>query len=171
MQPTDEAANTPTQPTLTDVLSSSSALQRRFWDRLSNQEERKINLPWRTLLCTFAEVMMDGASQTTDENPSNASIGTVTSARGVSESNAGLAGAADHEGQDAPPVFTVADLPGLRTHSGRDVDPEDVKEVISLLGQAGAPACVAGVYALRYFGAGRISNVSLMPLLYQSKLY
>jgi hypothetical protein len=112
--------------------------------------------------------MMNGASRKTDKNPSTASTKPVMSRKGVSESNAGLAGAADHKGAklEPPPLFAVPELPGLRTHSGRDIEPEDVKEVIRLLGQVGAPACVAGVYALRYFGAGRVSNVSLIPLLY-----
>lgn len=114
---------------------------------------------------------MNGASQKIDEDPGNASAEPVTSPRGVSQSNAGLAGAADHEGEKPQTLFTVAELPGLRTNSGRDVEPEDVKEVISLLGQVGAPACVAGVHALRYFGAGRISSVSLMPLPCRLKLY
>lgn len=106
---------------------------------------------------------MKGVSQTIIENHSNASTEPVTSPRGVSDSYASLSGA-DHEGENAHPLFTAAYLPGLRAHSGRDVEPEDVKEVISLLGQAGAPACVAGVYAMRYFGARRISSVSLVPL-------
>lgn len=90
---------------------------------------------------------------------------------GGSESGAGLAGTAAHEGVNTSPLSVVPELPGLRTHGGRDVEPEDVKEVIRLLKQAGAPACVAGVYALRYFGAGRISSVCLVPLLYQLKPY
>lgn len=104
---------------------------------------------------------MNEASRTIDERPSNASNESVTSHGGDSESNAGLAGIPPHELRvyvDETPFPPVPELPGLRTHGGRDVKPEDLKEVIRLLEQAGAPACVAGVYALRYFGAGRISN-------------
>lgn len=101
---------------------------------------------------------MDGASQIIDDIPRNASNESVTSPGGGPESDAGRPGAAAHEGADISALF-----PGLRTWEGRDVTPEDVKEVIRLLGVAGAPACVAGVYALRYFGAGRVSNVCRVP--------
>lgn len=48
--------------------------------------------------------------------------------------------------------------PGLRDQSGRTFETEDVKEILLLLAQADIPTCIAGVYALRYFGAGRVSN-------------
>lgn len=50
--------------------------------------------------------------------------------------------------------------PGLRPWSGRDIEYDDVRLVISLLDEAGIPACVVDVYALQYYGAGRVSNVS-----------
>ncbi|POS76766.1 hypothetical protein DHEL01_v204831 [Diaporthe helianthi] len=103
---------------------------------------------------------MDEASPTINEIPRSATSESVTSPGGGPESDAGQPGTAAHEGatSDISAFSAVPELPGLRTHGGRDVTPEDVKEVIHLLGQAGAPACVAGVYALRYFGAGRISS-------------
>ncbi|KAJ4387217.1 hypothetical protein N0V93_007806 [Gnomoniopsis smithogilvyi] len=101
---------------------------------------------------------MNGASQTIDETPSNASKESLTSPGAGSESSAALAGTVTHEGFYMTPFPPVPELPGLRTHGGREVKPEDVKEVIRLLGQVGAPACIADVHALRYFGAGRLSN-------------
>lgn len=50
--------------------------------------------------------------------------------------------------------------PGLRPWSGRDIQYDDVRLVIGLLDEAGIPACVVDVYALQYYGAGRVSNVS-----------
>lgn len=102
--------------------------------------------------------MESAASQAADEDPSNISAGTVTSPSVVSISNANVADAANSESNGAGLVPGY--FPGLRIVSGRTIDPEDVKGVIRLLEQAGIPACVVGVYALRYFGAGRISNVS-----------
>ncbi|KAJ0116950.1 hypothetical protein J7T55_003364 [Diaporthe amygdali] len=101
---------------------------------------------------------MDGASQTADEDPTKASSGTNTDPGGVLESDASVPGATEHQGHAVASVLSEADLPGLRSHSGRSIAAEDVKEVIGLLDKAGVPACVAGVYALRYYGAGRISN-------------
>ncbi|KAG7135341.1 hypothetical protein HYQ45_006880 [Verticillium longisporum] len=48
-------------------------------------------------------------------------------------------------------------LPGIRYHEGRESTIEDVRDVITLLNEAAIPACVIGVNALRYFGAGRVT--------------
>ncbi|KAG8158224.1 hypothetical protein KVR01_011985 [Diaporthe batatas] len=107
------------------------------------------------------DVTMDGDSQIIDEIPHDASnepVTSPTSPGGGPESDAGRPGTAAHQGADLAASTAVPEFPGLRTHGGRDVTPDDVKEVIRLLGEAGAPACVAGVYALRYFGAGRVST-------------
>lgn len=108
------------------------------------------------------------ASQTVDEDPIEALTGTNTSPGGLPESNASVAGLSEHEGH-VPSLSSAAGFPGLRTHEGRRATPKDVKEVIQLLDKAGVPACVAGVYALRYYGAGRVSNVSLVPSHAQSR--
>lgn len=98
---------------------------------------------------------MEGvASQTADDERSNRSPGTVPSSSVVSVPNAG----AGFESLGAGLV--QSNFPGLRIFSGRSTEANDVKEVIGLLERAGIPACVVGVYALRYFGAGRMSNVS-----------
>jgi hypothetical protein len=53
-------------------------------------------------------------------------------------------------------------FPGLRMNTGRPTKGVgEAREVIELLSAAGIPACVIGVHALRYYGAGRISWVSL----------
>lgn len=96
---------------------------------------------------------MEGPIQTNDEH---------SRGEGMPELNATMTGTSEHGILGAPSVgvLTEHDLPGLRSWSGRDIEPEDVKEVIGLLDKVGVPACVVDVYALRYYGAGRISNVS-----------
>lgn len=107
---------------------------------------------------------MDGASQTVDEDAcNNLPAEAVTESHSVAPvSSAGVAdgggGAANLDSHGAGPEPNYP--PGVRLFSGRSVQAEDVKEVIRLLAEAGIPACVVGVYALRYFGAGRRSNVS-----------
>lgn len=103
--------------------------------------------------------MQGAASQTADDDGSSQSTETVTSPSVVTVPSAG-AGFESHCGDE----FFQSKFPGLRIIEGRDIDADDVKEVIGLLKQAGIPACVVGVYALRYFGAGRISNVSQSPI-------
>ena len=54
-------------------------------------------------------------------------------------------------------VLSGADiLPGLRIfHGPPSQGVDDVLEVIKLLKTADIPACIIGVHALRYYGAGR----------------
>lgn len=68
---------------------------------------------------------------------------------------------------DAPPAgpsganaTTNPVLPGLRAYTGRHCNgAEDVRGAIRVLGGADIPACVVGVKALQYYGAGRMSWV------------
>ncbi|POS81525.1 hypothetical protein DHEL01_v200098 [Diaporthe helianthi] len=103
---------------------------------------------------------MDGASRTPVQHTSDVSAATV---RLVSESNSYSAGpgAAYHQAPSMPQA------PGLRDQSGRTFETEDVKEILLLLAQADIPTCIAGVYALRYFGAGRVSNAPPAPFLFE----
>lgn len=55
-------------------------------------------------------------------------------------------------------------LPGARDYSGQDVRGgglDAILDVVNLLAAEGIPSCVVGVWALRYYGAGRVSNVIL----------
>lgn len=55
-------------------------------------------------------------------------------------------------------------LPGARDYSGQDVRGgglDAIVDVVNLLAAEGIPSCVVGVWALRYYGAGRVSNVCL----------
>ena len=64
---------------------------------------------------------------------------------------------------DANPVSkpikaTIA--PGWRTYTGRQSKgADDVQDVITLLNGVDISACVVGVNALRYYGAGRVTWV------------
>lgn len=99
--------------------------------------------------------MQGAASHIADEeDPSNISTARITSPSMVSVSNADA-----DIGAGLVPDYP----PGVRSLSGRQTEPEDIRTVISLLKEAGIPACIVGVYALRYYGAGRISNVSYVP--------
>lgn len=79
-----------------------------------------------------------------------------------------------HNGTSAASISSAGDgdaldllqehLPGIRYHEGRESTIEDVRDVITLLNEAAIPACVIGANALRYFGAGRVTAVSVRPI-------
>lgn len=53
-------------------------------------------------------------------------------------------------------------LPGLRDYSGEQTSRQGVDEILDVVNQLAAadiPSCVIGVKALRYFGAGRVTDV------------
>ena len=64
--------------------------------------------------------------------------------------------------KDPVPVLRSADMfPGQRFFEGPySYGVDDVREAIRLLKTADIPACIVGVNALRYYGAGRVTWVS-----------
>jgi hypothetical protein len=58
-------------------------------------------------------------------------------------------------------------LPGLRDYSGAGTSHDghaldEILDVINQLSAAGIPSCVVGVRVLRYYGAGRITDVHIV---------
>jgi hypothetical protein len=88
----------------------------------------------------------------------------VTAGREITESPPTESDAGIHVPKRPPPLpilDSAEGLPGMRVYEGRpSYGIDDIREALKLIDAANIPACIVGVYALRYYGADRLTWVS-----------